>query len=78
MSAQSMIRYESPLEGDRLIADLTNFRQKLEADSDEPISELDLNVAMLLDDLCSFLGLSEEQRATVLGDTANAISHLMV
>jgi len=77
MSAHPMTRYESPLEEHRLTATLVDFRHKLEAESEEPVGHLELNVAMLLDDLCRFVGLTKEERAKVLGESATSIAHLL-
>lgn len=77
MSALPMIRYESPLEEHRLTATLVDFRHKLEVESEETVGHLELNAAMLLDDLCRFIGLTKEQRAQVLGKTATSMAHLL-
>jgi hypothetical protein len=50
-----------------LTGQLEQFRLKLEAEMNQPIGILETNAALLLSDLCSFLGLAEEQHALVLG-----------
>ena len=49
---------------------LADFRQNLECDSGQPIESMELNAALVLHDLCQFLGLGEEQRQKVLGRKA--------
>jgi len=50
---------------------LTHFRQTLEGENHKPIQELDdINAAMILSDLCVFLGLSDQNRRKVLGARA--------
>jgi hypothetical protein len=61
------IRYESMTDL------LTHFRQTLERANNQSIHELDnVNAAMLLSDLCVFLGLSDQNRRKVLGVTTAA------
>jgi hypothetical protein len=50
-----------------LTGQLEQFRAKLEAEMNQPIGVLETNAALLLSDLCYFLGLAEEQHALVLG-----------
>ncbi len=50
-----------------LTGQFEQFRVKLEAEMNQPIGMLDTNAALLLSDLCYFLGLAEEQHAAVLG-----------
>jgi len=50
-----------------LAQDVMRFRQHLEAEAAEPISALEVNAALLLSDLCQFLGLDTPQRSQVLG-----------
>ena len=60
------IRYESMTDL------LTHFRQTLERENNQSIQELDnVNAAMLLSDLCVFLGLSDQNRRKTLGATAS-------
>lgn len=77
MTTRFVTRHESPLEAHRLTATLAGFRKKLEKESDEPLSRLELNVTMLLDDLCRFAGLTPEQRERVLGSSATDVAHLL-
>ena len=50
---------------------LTHFRQTLERENNQSIQELDsTNAAMLLSDLCVFLGLSDQNRRKILGAKA--------
>ncbi len=59
------IRYESMTDL------LTHFRQTLEHENNQPIHQLEnVNAAMLLSDLCVFLGLSDQNRRKILGATA--------
>ena len=59
------IRYESMTDL------LTHFRQTLERENSQPIQQLEnVNAAMLLSDLCVFLGLSDQNRRKILGATA--------
>jgi hypothetical protein len=46
---------------------LSDFRKQLERESKGQISQLNVNAAELLSDLCTFLGLSDENRRKVLG-----------
>jgi hypothetical protein len=56
------IRYESMTDL------LTHFRQTLEAETHETVQEINnINAAMILSDLCVFLGLSDQNRRKVLG-----------
>lgn len=50
-----------------LTGQFEQFRVKLEAEMNQPIGALETNAALLLSDLCYFLGLAEEQHAMVLG-----------
>ena len=49
---------------------LADFRQWLEEQLDEPLAFVDLNGALLLSNLCEYLGLDDSQRAQVLGPDA--------
>lgn len=46
---------------------LARFRADLESQGGHPISEVELNGALLLSDLCCFLGLDEQQYHHVMG-----------
>ena len=46
---------------------LKSFRKKIEQEASTPIWEVEASVVFVLDDLCGALGLSETQRAQVLG-----------
>jgi hypothetical protein len=58
-----------------LTGQFEQFRVKLEAEMNQPIGALETNAALLLSDLCYFLGLAEEQHAAVLG--AAGLDHIM-
>ena len=62
--------YVSPLADLSFTATLIAFRQKLEQDSGEPVATQDLNVGLLLYDLCQFIGLTSSQSNDVLGRSA--------
>jgi|GEM_PF-5837218 len=47
---------------------LAQFRAELEEGAGQPICALKTDVALLLSDLCRFLGLDEEQHNFVLGE----------
>ena len=49
---------------------LTDFRRKLESESDEPIEQLEVNAALLLSDLSEHLGLGVAQHDMILGQPA--------
>jgi hypothetical protein len=51
---------------------LRDFRKFLERDADVPVERIELNGALLLNDLCRFLKLGEQQRMKVLGRSAAA------
>jgi len=52
---------------------LQDFRRQLEHASGGPVQELDnVNAAMILSDLCIFLGLSDQNRRRVVGARAAA------
>jgi len=51
---------------------LTRFRRQVERDAGQPIETLDLNAALLLSDLCRFMGLPDEGCDRVLGARAVA------
>lgn len=51
---------------------LADFRRFLEQESDGPIERLETNSALLLNDLCTFLGLTFDDQRKVLGKSATA------
>ncbi len=53
-----------------LSAALAEFRRCLERESGAPIQDMELNAALILNDLCRFLHLGEKQRQQVLGKSA--------
>ena len=61
--------------GKYMAGQLARFRADLEEGTGQPISDLQINAALLLSDLCRFLGLDEQQHNHVLG--ANGIQHVM-
>jgi hypothetical protein len=52
--------------------ELAKFRAQLEHEAGAPLQEIELNAALLLDDLCAFLEFGETQRAKIMGPTAIA------
>ncbi len=52
-----------------LADELARFRAHLEQEADVPISELEVNAALLLLDLCTFLRLGSSQSKRILGNT---------
>ena len=64
-------RYVRTIQYESLTDLLTHFRQTLERENNGPIQQLDnVNAAMVLSDLCIFLGLSDLNRRKILGTTA--------
>ncbi len=55
-----------------LTAALKHFRQEVEKGSGEPIQKIEINAALLISDICRWIGLSEERRSEVLGKSATA------
>ncbi len=55
-----------------LTAALKHFRQEVEKGTGAPIQTLEMNAALLLNDIAKYIGLSEERRAEVLGKSAAA------
>jgi hypothetical protein len=55
-----------------LSAALAEFRRCLERENGEPVHSLEVNAALLLNDLCRFLTLGDKQRCQVLGKPAAA------
>ncbi len=51
---------------------LRDFRRYIEREAGVPVERIELNGALLLDDLCRFLRLGEQQRQKVLGRSAAA------
>jgi hypothetical protein len=47
---------------------LTEFRESLEEGTESPVGMLQVTAAILLSDLCRFLGLDEQQHDQVLGE----------
>jgi hypothetical protein len=68
-------RYIKGVEYASMTSLLQDFRRQLEHASGGPIHELNaVNAAMLLSDLCVFLGLSDQSRRKILG--AQAAMHI--
>ena len=67
-------RYIKSVEYASLTLLLQDFRRRLEHDSGGPISELNVNAAEVISDLCNFVGLSDQNRRKVLG--VNGARHL--
>ena len=71
ISANPVSRYVKAIRYDSLTDLLTHFRRTLEHESGGPIQELDqMNAALLINDLCVFLGLSDQNRRKILGARA--------
>jgi hypothetical protein len=51
---------------------LADFRRYIEREADVPIERIELNGALLLNDLCRFFRLQEGERQRVLGHAAAA------
>jgi hypothetical protein len=51
---------------------LAEFRAQLERDAGVPLQDIETSAALVLDDLCIFLGFSETLRAKVVGREAAA------
>ena len=77
ITTQPTIEFASPLASHKLVATLSTFREQLERDSGEPLQHLELNVALLLDDLCRFLQMNDQQRQQVLGQSAKHPSAIL-
>jgi hypothetical protein len=54
-----------------LTAALKHFRQQVEQSTGTPIQNIEINAALLLSDVCTFIGLSDEKRRDVLGKSAS-------
>lgn len=64
-------RYIKGVEYASMTSLLQDFRRNLEHDSGGPIHELrDVNAAEIINELCFFLGLSDQNRRKVLGARA--------
>ena len=64
-------RYVKAIQYESMTDLLTHFRQTLERENNQSIQELDVvNAAMILSDLCVFLGLSDQNRRKILGARA--------
>ena len=71
MFTPALGRYIKGVEYASMTSLLQDFRRQLEHDSGGPIQELDpVNAAMLINDLCVFLGLSDQNRRQILGARA--------
>jgi hypothetical protein len=53
-----------------LTAALKRFRQQVESGTGAPIQNIEINAALLLDDVCKFIGLSDDRRRVVFGKSA--------
>ena len=51
---------------------MADFRRYVEREAGAPVERIELNGALLLNDLCSFLGMDESLRRKVLGRSAAA------
>ncbi len=51
---------------------LKHFRETVEKETGAPIQTIEMNLALILSDICRWVGLSEERRAEVLGKSATA------
>ena len=65
-----MERWVKGLEYTTLSGLLADFRREMERGTGTPVERLEVNGALLLNDLCSFLGLPERERQKVLGRSA--------
>lgn len=57
---------------------LREFRLYLEGETGLPISNVEMNGALLLFDLCQFLGLDDTNQTKVLGPTGRTFTHQFV
>ena len=55
-----------------LTAALKHFRQNAEKDNGTPIQNFEINAALFLSEICRWIGLSDDKRREVLGDSAAA------
>ncbi len=51
---------------------LKHFRQEVEKGTGSPVQNVEMNMALILSDVCRWVGLSDERRAEVLGKSAAA------
>ncbi len=72
MSMWDVTKITKGVEFFSLSAALAEFRRCLERESGEPVQNLEVNAALLLNDLCRFLTLGDKQRRQVLGQPATA------
>lgn len=66
------VRFMPGIEFTNVSSLLADFRRYIERESGVPIERIELNGALLLNDLCRFLRLGEEQRERVLGKSATS------
>ncbi len=77
MLRPTVSRWAIGIEYKSLTVLLAEFRKQFEKDASEKIGSLDVNGALLLNDLCVFLGLDDKQRREVLGDSAAFVDTLL-
>jgi hypothetical protein len=65
-------RFVKGVEYFSLTACLKHFRQEVEKGTGAQIQTIEINAALLLSDVCTFIGLSDEKRREVLGKSAAA------
>jgi hypothetical protein len=71
MFTPALSRYIKGVEYASMTSLLQDFRRQLEHESGGPVHELnDVNAAVMISDLCLFLGLSDQNRRKVLGARA--------
>lgn len=58
-----------------MLDQLKQFRLQIEKQMGEPFSEIDPPALLLLNDLCEFLDLSEDEKCQVLGEAALKAVH---
>jgi len=63
-------RVQPPVHIFNLSDALAEFRTQLERDAGEPLQNIETSAALVLDDLCVFLGFGPALRAKVLGQPA--------
>jgi hypothetical protein len=78
MDMLELPKYIRGVEFFSLSAALTEFRRCLERESGIPIQDMELNAALILNDLCLFLHLGEKQRQQVLGQSAAKFIEMML
>jgi hypothetical protein len=77
MIQPTVSRFVKGIEYKSLTGLLKDFRQQLERDAGANVNDLELNSALLLNDLCAFLGLGDKQRREVLGKSAAFVDALL-